>query len=92
MTEGEKYFKQQHDKFLCLRSQSIWNGEQIRQIYPKKELICHVMLSEELFYLWNDDAVKRALTYIRDAYPNTDEDDLRKVYDTYSKMITSIYG
>ncbi len=92
MTEGEKYFKQQHDKFLQLRSQSIWNGEQIRQIYPKKELICHVMLSEELFYLWNDDAVKRALTYIRDAYPNTDEDDLRKVYDTYSKMITSIYG
>ena len=29
MTEGEKYFKQQHDKFLWLRSQSIWNGEQI---------------------------------------------------------------
>jgi hypothetical protein len=92
MTEGEKYFKQQHEKFLQLRSQSIWNGEQIRQIYPKKELICHVMLSEELFYLWNDDAVKRALAYIRDAYPNTDEEDLRKVYEKYSDMVTEIYG
>ena len=92
MTEGEKYFKQQHDKFLWIRSQSIWNGEQIRQIYPKKELICHVMLSEELFYLWNDDAVKRALVYIRDAYPNTTEEDLRKVYETYSDMVTAIYG
>lgn len=92
MTKGEIYFKQQHDKFNWLRSQSIWNGEQIRRIYPKKELICHVMLSEELFYLWNDDAVKRALFYIRDAYPNTTEDDLRNVYDKYSGMVTAIYG
>ena len=92
MTKGELYFKQQHDKFLLLRSQSIWNGEQIRQIYPKKELICHVMLSEELFYLWNDNAVKRALTYICDAYPNTTEDDLRKVCEKYSGMVTAIYG
>lgn len=92
MTKGEIYFKQQHDKFLRLRSQSIWNGEQIRQIYPKKELICHVLLSEELFYLWNDEAVKRALTYIRDAYPETTEDDLRKVYEKYSDMVTAIYG
>lgn len=92
MTKGEIYFKQQHDKFLWLRSQSIWNGEQIRQIYPKKELICHVLLSEELFYLWNDEAVKCALTYIRDAYPETTEDDLRKVYEKYSDMVTAIYG
>lgn len=83
MTEGEKYFKQQHDKFMWLRSQSIWDGEQIRKIYPKTELICHIMLSEELFYLWNEDAVKRALVYICDAYPNTTEEDLRKVYETY---------
>lgn len=92
MTKGEIFFKQQHDKFLWLRSQSIWNGEQIRQIYPKKELICHVLLSEELFYLWNDEAVKRALTYIRDAYPETTEDDLREVYEKYSDMVTAIYG
>lgn len=92
MTEGEKYFKQQHDKFMLLRLQSIWNGEQIRKIYPKTELICHIMLSEELFYLWNEDAVKRALVYIRDAYPNTTEEDLRKVYETYSGMVTAIYG
>lgn len=92
MTEGEKYFKQQHDKFMWLRSQSIWDGEQIRKIYPKTELICHVMLSEELFYLWNEDSVKRALAYIRDAYPNTTEEDLRKVYETYSGMVSAIYG
>lgn len=92
MTKGEIYFKQQHDKFMWLRSQSIWDGEQIRKIYPKTELICHIMLSEELFYLWNDEAVKRALTYIRDAYPETTEDDLRKVYEKYSDMVTAIYG
>lgn len=92
MTEGEKYFKQQHDKFMWTHSQSIWDGEQIRKIYPKTELICHIMLSEELFYLWNEDAVKRALVYIRDAYPNTTEDDLRNVYDKYSGMVTAIYG
>lgn len=92
MTEGEKYFKQQHDKFMWLRSQSIWDGKKIREIYPKTELICHIMLSEELFYLWNEDAVKRALVYIRDAYPNTTEEDLRKVYETYSGMVTAIYG
>ena len=92
MTEGEKYFKQQHDKFMWLRSQSILDGKKIREIYPKTELICHIMLSEELFYLWNEDAVKRALVYIRDAYPNTTEEDLRKVYETYSGMVTAIYG
>lgn len=64
----------------------------MRKVYPFNELACHVMLSGELFYLWNEDAVKRALMYINDAYPGTTEDDLKKVRDMFSDMVSKIYG
>lgn len=92
MTEGEKYFKQQHDKYLWLRSQSVWNGEQIKECFTKDEVICHEMLNQELFYLWQERTVKMALIYIREVYPDTKEGDLWRVREEYSDMVSAIYG
>ena len=88
----QKEFVREHKKFCWLRSQSIWNGEQIRQIYPKNELIGHEMLFEELFYLWDEKNAERALLYIREVYPETTLDDMRAVYSANADFIASIYG
>ena len=92
MNNVEKEFIREHKRFVELRHRSIWNGEQIREIYPKNELIGHFLLSEEMFYLWTDDGVKRTLLYVREAYPDTTEDDLRNVYEANKDFICGIYG
>lgn len=92
MNNEEKEFLQEHKKFNFLRSQSIWNGEQIKANFPKNKLILHFMLSEELFYLWTEEGVRRTLLYVREAYPETTEEDLRNVYDATKDFICGIYG
>ena len=92
MTETEKEFKQQHDKYLWLRGHSIWNGEQIKEIFTKDEVICHEMLNQELFYLWQERTLNMALVYIREVYPDTTTEDLRRVYHANADIVSAIYG
>ena len=92
MTETEKEFKKQHDKYLWLRGQIIWNGEQIKEIFTKDEVICHEMLNQELFYLWQERTVKMALVYIREVYPDTKEEDLWRVREEKADIVSAIYG
>lgn len=92
MNNVEKEFVREHKKFIEFRMRSIWNGEQIREIYPKNELIGHELLFEECFYLWNDANVNHALFYIREAYPETTVEDCRRVYESNLDFICGIYG
>lgn len=92
MTQEQWDFKREHDRFIFLRGQTIWNGEQIREHFTKEQLILHVMLAEELFYYWDKTGVETSLMYIRDAYPDTTEEDLRRVYDENKDVVFDIYG
>lgn len=92
MNNVEKEFVREHKRFCELRQRSIWNGEQVKKNFPKNELIAHFMLSEEMFYLWTDEGVKRTLLYVREAYPDTTEEDLRNVYEANKDFICGIYG
>ena len=92
MDNVQKEFMRVHRKYVEFRMRSIWNGEQVRQIFPKTELIGHEMLFCECFYNWSDDNVNRAMKYIQEAYPDTTIEDLKMVYDANKDMITSIYG
>lgn len=92
MTKEQTDFMREHKRFIWFHSLSIWNGEQIREWYTKDELILHEMLYEEVFYVWNDSTVGCALMYIRDAYPDVTEKDLRRVYDAKADFVTEIYG
>lgn len=65
---------------MSLRSQSIWNGEQLKQHFTQSELINHLLLSEEMYYLWRENDVVKILDYVQDAYPETTAEDIRRVY------------
>ena len=90
MNNVEKEFVREHEKFCKFRSS--WDGDEIKKFYPKNELIGHLLLSEEMFYLWTDEGVKRTLLYAREAYPETTEEDLRDVYEANKDFICGIYG
>lgn len=92
MNNVENEFVREHKKFIEFRMRSIWNGEQIREVYPKNELIVHELLFEECFYLWDDRNVNRALLYIREAYPETTIEECRSVYEANLDFICDIYG
>jgi hypothetical protein len=92
MNNVEKEFVRIHKKFVYLRSLSIWDGERIRDHFTKNELIVHFMLSEEMFYLWTEKGKERTLLYVREAYPDTTEEDLRNVYEANRDFICGIYG
>ena len=95
MNKKQRKFKKEHERFIFYRMQSIWNGEQVRQTLTKGKLIAHLLLDEELFYVWSWDVrkrIKRVLIYAREAYPDTKGKDLRKVYKRYKNLVWSIYG
>lgn len=95
MNKKQRKFKKEHERFNFYRMQSIWNGEQIKKVFPKGKLIVHLLLCEELFYAWGYDAdgrVNRALSYAQDAYTDTTLNDLRKVYKRFKNLVWSIYG
>lgn len=85
-------FVKKHKKFVHLRSQSIWNGEQLKQHFTQPELINHLLLSEEMYYLWRENDVAKILDYVQDAYPETTVEDVRRVYEANKDFICSIYG
>jgi hypothetical protein len=64
----------------------------IKEHFTKIDLIGHFLLSEEMFYLWTETGMKRTLDYVREAYPDTTEDDLRNVYEANKDFICGIYG
>ena len=90
--QAKEAFKREHEKFCWFRSLSIWDGERIRNHFTRKEVILHEMLYEEVFYLWDDDNVKRALTYIQEVFPDVTEEEMRKVYEESSEIVTAVYG
>lgn len=92
MNNVEKEFVRIHKKFVFLRSLSIWNGDMIKEHFTKIDLIGHFLLSEEMFYLWTETGMKRTLDYVREAYPDTTEEDLRNVYEANKDFICRIYG
>lgn len=86
-------FKKEHNKFINLRLHSIaYNGKEFCERFDKDSLICHFMLENELFYVWDDENAKRALDYIKDAYPESTIEDLRRVYEEKKDSVFSIYG
>ena len=92
MNNVEKEFVRNHKKFGYVISLSIWNGDMIKEHFTKIDLIGHFLLSEEMFYLWTETGMKRTLDYVREAYPDTTEEDLRNVYEANKDFICGIYG
>lgn len=92
MTEIERKFKNQHDKFNSLNVKTRYDAEIMRKKYSKDELICHALLSEECFYFLDKKGVEDALRYVRHIYPNTTEEEMMKVFDEKREIVYEIYG
>lgn len=86
-----KELKQRHDEYIQNRIHG-WDGQKMRETYTKEDLILHLLLESEVFYVWSQDTTGRALSYAQDAYPDTTLNDLRKVYYDNVETVKQIYG
>lgn len=83
--------KQRHGEYNAIRLQG-WDADKFRSMYIEEELILHILLECEVFYLRNSETESLALMFARDAYPETTIEDLMQVYSKYADTVTEIYG
>ena len=87
-------FKERHDRYNTRRADEKdgYNGQQWARWYDRESLALHLLLSEELFYIWESRRAARALVYLQESYPDATADDLQAVFMKYADSVTAIYG
>ena len=89
-----RQFKERHDRYNSRRADEKdgYNGQQWARWYDRESLALHLLLSEELFYIWESRRAARALDYLQESYPDATADDLQAVFMKYADGVTAIYG
>ena len=89
-----RQFKERHDRYNSRRADERggYNGQQWARWYDRESLALHLLLSEELFYIWESRRAARALDYLQESYPDATADDLQAVFMKYADGVTAIYG
>lgn len=89
-----RQFKERHDRYNSRRADEKdgYNGQQWARWYDRESLALHLLLSEELFYIWENRRAARALDYLQESYPDATADDLQAVFMKYADGVTAIYG
>ena len=93
-----KKFRERHERFYKLSS--YWKGKEVntnrerdlKKHYDRESLAVHFLLSEELYYTWEDDSAARCLESVREIYPDMTADELRNIRDKYADAVGEIYG
>ena len=95
LSSADEYTRRQflarHDNFNRYRADG-WNPEQLRKAYDRDSLAVHFLLSEELYYTWENDRAARCLESVREIYPDMTADELRNIRDKYADAVGEIYG
>jgi len=95
LSSADEYTRRQflarHDNFNRYRADG-WNPEQLRKAYDRDSLAVHFLLSEELYYTWENDSAARCLESVREIYPDMTADELRNIRDKYADAVGEIYG
>ena len=95
---GDEYtrrkFKERHDRYSRRRTDEKdgYNGQQWARWYDRESLALHLLLSEELFYIWENRRAARALTYMQESYPDATADELQAVFMKHAEAVREIYG
>ena len=85
--------KERHDNFVAL-----WpfiyktNCQQYFTEYSKEEILLHIMLNCEVFYIIDSHTLPQAIEYCGQIFPGTTKDELMQVYDKYLYIVREIYG
>ena len=87
-------FKERHDRYNSRRTDEKdgYNGQQWARWYDRESLALHLLLSEELFYIWESRRAARALDYLQESYPDATADELQAVFMKHADGVTAIYG
>ena len=95
LSSADEYTRRQflarHDNFNRYRADG-WNPEQLRKAYDRDSLAVHFLLSEELYYTWENDSAARCLESVREIYPDTTAQELHNIRDKYADAVGEIYG
>ena len=85
--------KERHNNFCALWS-FIYktNCHQYFTEYSKEEILLHIMLNCEVFYIIDSHTLPQAIAYCKQIFPETTEDDLMQVYYKYLPIVREIYG
>ena len=95
---GDEYtrrkFKERHDRYNTRRTDEKdgYNGQQWARWYDRESLALHLLLSEELFYIWENRRAARALDYLQESYPDATADELQAVFMKHAEAVREIYG
>lgn len=96
LNDKQKAFKEEHEIFSSFCWHIITsipsNVEMVKTVFGREKLICHIMLGNELFYIWEDELAQRTLNDVQAVYPEVTLDELKEVYDKYKELVWSIYG
>ena len=89
-----RQFAKRHSRYNERRAAEslTYDGQQWARWYDRESLALHLLLSEELFYLWDADRAARCLDYLRESYPDATADELRNIRDKYADHVGEIYG
>ena len=89
----KKAFKREHENYITkFHIASNFNGENVKKICTKEQIIVHELLSNECFYLFDKRNINNAMRYILEAYPETTINEIQSIYEEYKDMVTEIYG
>lgn len=83
--------KKKHDAFIRLREEG-WNKLKFIVLYDFEELVLHLLLNSEAFYVKDERTMNQAMMYVQDCYPYATMDDLERVYEQYKDVVTEVYG
>lgn len=84
-----KEFKADHDAF---RVAWTWDEQKMRGMYTAHELIRHLLLMCEVYYVRNECTEREFWSKLHHVYPEVTKEHVQAVYDRYAPIVTRIYG
>lgn len=82
-----KEFKADHDAFRWT-----WDAQKMRRAYTQHELIRHLLLACEVYYVRNCHTEHEFKEKLHFVYPDVTAHQVQAVYDRYAPIVTRIYG